>query len=831
MAVSVPDSLTQIPGFRDRLGERVIVPQPSGALLEYLYFCDALAVTPFLEQALKDRVARLGNFSHSSYCRVRRVQRVADGETRPALVSAHVAGRRLAEILDVSARNDLKPTTAGVLAVTRQLMASVALLHDFAPYGFHGTLGPDRLILAGEGRIVVAEHVLGTFVELAVSAWGPQRLWREFRIAALPDPQAAQYGRRLDVLQVGLVTLAMLLGRPLGSTEYPDELPQLLQEATETTSDGAHVPLRAGLRGWLERALPLGSDSSFRTLLEAQKAFSQLLQDEGYGSSSVAWEAFVSVCETAAVRVPVVVVVPEPTAQVEILPVAPLPVAGVQHEEALPVEIQLAPDVSPVVAAQPEPSGPIVTLAADDDFVSKDENSVRLREDPFGPWPVDVPANSAATLLEAFKTPSAAVTGASALSALPEPPAPPAPDLWAPHPEEPAPAFKPEARSETLFETPKPAPPPPFSEPAPMPMPWEEPKSARPTAVADWRSPESGYRVLAEGEEPGDAGTEAEPEDAYERAAAERGRRIRLIILIALTIVATACALVAPYVWKVIFEGRMLQGSVLVSSEPEGAVISVDGLVRGHTPAELNLKAGEHLLELQVGGSATSRKITVKANERLTEKMTFPEAGARGGLMITTYPATGRVSIDGVPRGSAPVKITDLQPGTHTLLVETQLGAQEQDVVVQSGRVSQLAVPTASWIKVVAPYELSVYEDNRMLGTVGSSPVMIPPGAHHLEFVNKSLGLRLKQYVDAAAGQVVVVPLELPAGVMNLYADLTADVFVDGQRVGQTPLAGYSVPLGSHDVIFRHPKHGEIRYTVQVTLAAPVQLSVTFPSR
>ena len=51
-------------------------------------------------------------------------------------------------------------------------MASVALLHDFAPYGFHGAIGPERLILAGEGRIVVAEHVLGTLVEEAAAAWG-----------------------------------------------------------------------------------------------------------------------------------------------------------------------------------------------------------------------------------------------------------------------------------------------------------------------------------------------------------------------------------------------------------------------------------------------------------------------------------------------------------------------------------------------------------------------------------------------------------------------------------------------------------------------------------
>jgi hypothetical protein len=172
--------------------------------------------------------------------------------------------------------------------------------------------------------------------------------------------------------------------------------------------------------------------------------------------------------------------------------------------------------------------------------------------------------------------------------------------------------------------------------------------------------------------------------------------------------------------------------------------------------------------------------------------------------------------------------VTDLTPGTHTLVVETPLGAQEQDVVVQSGRVSQLAVPTASWIKVTAPYELKVSESGRMLGTTGRNPVMVPPGRHSFEFGNQPLGLKLRQYVDAAPGQLVMVPLELPVGMMNLFADQAAEVYVDGQKVGETPLASLPVPLGSHEIVFRHAKYGEVRYTVSVTLAAPVNLNVTF---
>ena len=66
MAVSMPQglSLVQVPGFRDRIGERVLVPQPSGVLLEDPDFADQLTGEPFFAQALKERVARLATFSH-----------------------------------------------------------------------------------------------------------------------------------------------------------------------------------------------------------------------------------------------------------------------------------------------------------------------------------------------------------------------------------------------------------------------------------------------------------------------------------------------------------------------------------------------------------------------------------------------------------------------------------------------------------------------------------------------------------------------------------------------------------------------------------------------
>jgi serine/threonine-protein kinase len=68
--------------------------------------------------------------------------------------------------------------------------------------------------------------------------------------------------------------------------------------------------------------------------------------------------------------------------------------------------------------------------------------------------------------------------------------------------------------------------------------------------------------------------------------------------------------------------------------------------------------------------------------------------------------------------------------------------------------------------------------------------------------------------------------LALPRGVVNLNATPWAEVWIDGQRVGETPIGNLSVTIGAHEIVFRHPQLGEKRHAVSVTAGAPVRLSV-----
>ena len=103
---------------------------------------------------------------------------------------------------------------------------------------------------------------------------------------------------------------------------------------------------------------------------------------------------------------------------------------------------------------------------------------------------------------------------------------------------------------------------------------------------------------------------------------------------------------------------------------------------------------------------------------------------------------------------------------------------------------------------------------------------MITAGRHELDLVNETLGYRASRVVLVGPGKVASISLELPMGIINLNAAPWAEVWIDGRRVGETPIGNLSVSIGPHEVVFKHPQFGEKRQAVSVTLGAPVRLSV-----
>jgi PEGA domain-containing protein len=132
----------------------------------------------------------------------------------------------------------------------------------------------------------------------------------------------------------------------------------------------------------------------------------------------------------------------------------------------------------------------------------------------------------------------------------------------------------------------------------------------------------------------------------------------------------------------------------------------------------------------------------------------------------------------------------------------------------------------AGSVAVSAPLPLQVLLRGRVVATTEAESFMLPVGTHELEFVNEAFGYSARRAVTVQAGKTAPLRLEMPMGTVNINAMPWAEVWLDGKHLGETPLGNVQIPIGSRELVFRHPDLGERRATVLVTLKEPARISV-----
>jgi hypothetical protein len=237
-------------------------------------------------------------------------------------------------------------------------------------------------------------------------------------------------------------------------------------------------------------------------------------------------------------------------------------------------------------------------------------------------------------------------------------------------------------------------------------------------------------------------------------------------------------------------------GTAGFKSSPDGATIIIDGVVRGTTPVKLALPAGEHTFTITSGDVSRTLPLVIEAGTVFSQYVEFavqPQP-IGGRLENGSDPPGGKAKIDGALRGGAPVA----------------------------------AAPVAGWLTIDAPFEIEVYEGGQLVGTTRSDRIMLPVGSHDLELSNSNLEFTGRRTVTIAPGKTASLNVALPSGQLSINAVPWAEVSIDGRPAGTTPLGNLTVPLGSHDVLWRHPQLGERRQTVTVKAQSPTRVGVDF---
>jgi eukaryotic-like serine/threonine-protein kinase len=278
-------------------------------------------------------------------------------------------------------------------------------------------------------------------------------------------------------------------------------------------------------------------------------------------------------------------------------------------------------------------------------------------------------------------------------------------------------------------------------------------------------------------------------------------------------------------------------GAFVMETVPAGARVIIDDADRGETPLKLALPPGSHKVVVTLGSQTREIPVDIAAGRSYERHLEFaapPPSVANGGVDIRTRPSGASVVIAGQARGKTPVTVRDLPPGTHDVLLQLNGQQLRETVTVQTGTTVQLSAafsaPSASrgsgWIAIASPVELTIVEEGQVLGTTRSPRIMVPAGRHTLELVNERLGFRATRVIDVEDGKTAALTPELPKGTVSVNALPWAEVWMQDRKVGDTPLANLSLPIGSHQLVFRHPSLGERVQDVIITAGATARISV-----
>jgi len=761
---AVADTPLPVSGFLDRLGDRVQLADRESGRVEVLRLRPELTASPLFEPAVRRRAEQLAGFLHPHCAKVRQIGRLPAPDGRLVIVSDTVDGWRLSEVLEAAGPCGVAFHANAVLFLLRQLLDAVAALHDVAPGVSHGALGTERLIITVDGRLMVTESVLGGALWHLPST-SPDRLWRDLRLA-VADGEARPFGRRTDLRQIGIVALSLALGRQLRRDEYPARMAGLLQEWTPAPSGLDADAFGPALRGWLRRILSLTDELTPWSVAEARRELNRLVEsDARYAFAPTGLPvvlAAVADYYAAAVEAPVSIQEPSRRPDATVEPVRVVP----------PAPAKAAPSVAakavPPVAAQAVP--PVAAQVAPS-------------------APVQVAAPVAAQVV-----PPAPVKAVPPVTTQVVPPAP-------------VPVVAP-ATAQVV-------PPAPVQVAAPAAAPRRDrpvAPVAEPSALSAHVDDQSAHgsdtkeRQVSPRPVPNVA-VKPEPAGQLSPSSADCSGRAAVVAPLADTI--------APEWPHAEAGGRHRQAHSSGGASSSRPFLGVDLAQDGDAPLPAPSRTRVRTL---IGIAAAAVVIVALGGYALLG----PSAvGATATRLVSSPPSTEAVDAAGpaavppggtAPRVDAPAAPPTAAPGPPTAAPGPPVAAPGPPVAMGA-------------VEVVSPVRLDVSEGGRPLGASGG-PIQLSVGRHTLNIGREDLGYQTVQVVDVKPGRPHRIEPALPSGVANLNATPWAEVWIDGRKVGETPLGRVQLTIGSHDIQFRHPELGDQTRTLVVTTGAVALLSV-----
>lgn len=246
--------------------------------------------------------------------------------------------------------------------------------------------------------------------------------------------------------------------------------------------------------------------------------------------------------------------------------------------------------------------------------------------------------------------------------------------------------------------------------------------------------------------------------------------------------------------------------SLSLTSNPEKATVTCDGVLREETPLMLTgLLPGPHLILLEKAGYQSARRtVTLAVGQR--SSLVVPLERLTGLVLIKSVPEGAEIEINGAHRGKAPLLVTDLPPGQYRMKASAA-GYRSRDVEfeVTDRLPKQVSVSLASDSATLTvrskPAGASVSVNGLSKGVTPCTLDRLPAGEVDLVLSLADFdSYRTKVKLQANESQELDVDLKaVPAQMTILTTPTGSKVFIDDVLKGQTPL-NQEIVAGSHAI-------------------------------
>jgi hypothetical protein len=212
---------------------------------------------------------------------------------------------------------------------------------------------------------------------------------------------------------------------------------------------------------------------------------------------------------------------------------------------------------------------------------------------------------------------------------------------------------------------------------------------------------------------------------------------------------------------------------------------------------------------------SSAEPVLARVEKAIPKPAPKPPAPTAGDIDVKTDPAGLKVLLDGKPAGESPITLKNVSVGRHTVTLVGNGGTLRRTVKVEPGVGASVDVSVfAGFVKISAPFIIEIAENGKVIGT-SDDAVILGPGRHNLYLSNTDLDYSTSQEVEIQPGETTELALN-PKGHAAINALPWAEIWVDGKKIGETPMADAEIPLGAREIVFKNPQFPERKLTATI---------------